>query len=254
MKEKLDLSLDHRQVVSLLLSGLVVLGAVFVLGVVVGKKLAVSPGAANAPDLLATLDRKSRAIDKVPESPALTFPEELTRKGVDPVVPDAGHVAVAPVAVPVAAKPKPPEPKAEPDAIVASPKAAPEPESAPAPKTEPSPSEPRNSDKLKDALARAEKPDSKPDTKPSHAAVALPASGAFTLQLAATSTRSEAERHVSKLKERGYAPYIVSAEVPGKGTWYRVRMGNFASKEAAQKFLSDFKRETQIDAFIANAP
>ena len=40
MREKYDLSLDSRQVVSLLIGGIVVLGAVFVLGVLVGKKLA----------------------------------------------------------------------------------------------------------------------------------------------------------------------------------------------------------------------
>ena len=43
MREKYDLSLDSRQVVSLLIGGIVVLGAVFVLGVLVGKKLAGAP-------------------------------------------------------------------------------------------------------------------------------------------------------------------------------------------------------------------
>src|SRR5690349_5571596 len=52
MREKYDLSLDSRQVVSLLIGGIVVLGAVFVLGVLVGKKLAGTPHADRAPDLL----------------------------------------------------------------------------------------------------------------------------------------------------------------------------------------------------------
>ena len=39
LKEKYDLSLDNRQIVSLVIAGLIVLGAVFVLGLVVGKKL-----------------------------------------------------------------------------------------------------------------------------------------------------------------------------------------------------------------------
>jgi cell division septation protein DedD len=59
---------------------------------------------------------------------------------------------------------------------------------------------------------------------------------------------------VARLKQRGYVPYVVSAEVPGKGTWYRVRMGSFESKDAAQRFLADFKRETQLDAFVASVP
>jgi hypothetical protein len=48
MREKYDLSLDSRQVVSLLIGGIVVLGAVFVLGVLVGKKLAGTPASGPA--------------------------------------------------------------------------------------------------------------------------------------------------------------------------------------------------------------
>jgi cell division septation protein DedD len=54
------------------------------------------------------------------------------------------------------------------------------------------------------------------------------------------------------LREKGYAPYIVTAEVPGKGTWYRVRMGSFPTKDAATRYLQDFKRETQAEAFVAS--
>jgi cell division protein FtsN len=39
--------------------------------------------------------------------------------------------------------------------------------------------------------------------------------------------------------------------VANKGTWYRVRMGSFPSRDAATRYLSDFKRETQLDAFVA---
>jgi DedD protein len=52
MKEKYDLSLDNRQIVSFLIGALVVLGSVFVLGVVVGKQLTGPEGGPAAPDLL----------------------------------------------------------------------------------------------------------------------------------------------------------------------------------------------------------
>ncbi|MGZ3459178.1 MAG: SPOR domain-containing protein, partial [Archangium sp.] len=93
---------------------------------------------------------------------------------------------------------------------------------------------------LKEAIARATQ-------RPTEA---VPG-GAFTLQLSAFQTRPEAERFAAKLRDRGYAPYIVSAEVPKKGTWYRVRMGSFPSKDAASRYLADFKRETQLQAFVA---
>ena len=63
--------------------------------------------------------------------------------------------------------------------------------------------------------------------------------------------RSEADSFAAKLRDKGYAPYIIEAQVPGRGTWYRVRMGGFASKDAATRYLKDFRRETQIDAFVA---
>jgi cell division septation protein DedD len=75
--------------------------------------------------------------------------------------------------------------------------------------------------------------------------------GAFTLQLSASQSRDEADRFARRLRERGYAPYILKSEVSGKGTWYRVRMGSFPTKDAAQRYLADFKRETQLPAFVA---
>ena len=93
---------------------------------------------------------------------------------------------------------------------------------------------------LKDAIARATQ-------RPTEA---VPG-GAFTLQISAFQNRAEADRFAAKLRDRGYAPYIITAEVPNKGTWYRVRMGSFPSKDAASRYLSDFKRETQLQAFVA---
>ena len=81
---------------------------------------------------------------------------------------------------------------------------------------------------------------------------ATASNGAFTLQLGASPNREDAERQASRLREKGYAPYIVTAEVPGKGTWYRVRMGSFPTKDAASRYLQDFKRETQAEAFVAS--
>ncbi|EAU61896.1 adventurous gliding motility protein I [Stigmatella aurantiaca DW4/3-1] len=75
--------------------------------------------------------------------------------------------------------------------------------------------------------------------------------GAFTLQISAFQSREEADRFAARLRDRGYAPYILSAEVPNKGTWYRVRMGSFPSRDAATRYLADFKRETQLNAFVA---
>jgi cell division septation protein DedD len=286
MKEKLDVSLDNRQIVSLLIAGIIVMGAVFVLGVVVGKKLAGNAQAAAAPDLLSALDANAQALQQARETESpLTFQDELTKKTVPettPSKPGTVTVAIPPPApkpkpveqpAPAEAKPaeateptasptdddyaptataqKPSEPKAAEPKPVA-PKVEPKPaetkvaDSKPAPvpgKVEPAPTPTRTTQQgtgLKEAIARATQ-------RPTEA---VPG-GAFTLQISAFQNRPEADRFAAKLRDRGYAPYIVAAEVPNKGTWYRVRMGSFPSKEAASRYLADFKRETQIDAFVA---
>ncbi|MFY2561863.1 SPOR domain-containing protein [Corallococcus terminator] len=289
MKEKFDVSLDNRQIVSLLIAGIVVLGAVFVLGVVVGKKLAGDVQTASAPDLLSALDANAQALQAVQQKDsALTFQDELTRKAsAEPVAaapkPAPAKPAAAPAEKPA---PKPPEPvktaamapTPDPDtgelppeepseepqavAVAETPKPTPAPvaekPAAPAEKPAPVAAKPaqvsgkvetaavptRTTQKegsgMKEALARAAQlPD--PAVK----------GGAFTLQLSAFQDKQEADRFMARLRDRGYAPYIVTAEVAGKGTWYRVRMGTFASKDAATRYLSDFKRETQLDAFVA---
>ncbi len=288
MKEKLDVSLDNRQIVSLLIAGIIVMGAVFVLGVVVGKKLAGNAQAAAAPDLLSALDANAQALQQAREAdPALTFQDELTKKTSPETAPSKpGTVTVA--IPPPAPKPKPVEQPAPAEAKPAEPSDATEPAASPtdddyapaataqkpsepkaaepkpaAPKAEPKPAETKVADSkpasvpgkvetaptptrtapqggLKDAIARATQ-------RPTEA---VPG-GAFTLQISAFQNRAEADRFAGKLRDKGYAPYIVAAEVPKKGTWYRVRMGSFPTKEAASRYLADFKRETQIDAFVA---
>jgi DedD protein len=272
MREKYDLSLDSRQVVSLLIGAIVVLGAVFVLGVLVGKKLAGTQHADRGSDLLAALDHRADALEKARAAPPLTFQEELTR-----TTPDDRHLAV-PAKAPPATKPttspapatataakSAPTATAPAAAVKTSPApaaAAPKPV-ATAPKSVPATSGAASTEEnAPDALAEAKSPATETVVTRATPAAAKPATpkppeatasnGAFTLQLGASPNRDDAERQASRLREKGYAPYIVAAEVPGKGTWYRVRMGSFPTKDAATRYLQDFKRETQAEAFVAS--
>ncbi len=242
MKEKFDLSLDSRQIVSLLVAGIVVLGSVFVLGVVVGKKLATQERAVGG-DLLTALDEKAKAMDEVRDA-SLTFQEELTRNGPPSIDPPTIKVVEAPE--PAAAPPpvvaEAPAPKPEPVAV------APKPE----PVRSPDPAPARPAGKVSETpVATRTAPGHDGGSGAKRPLEAAP-NGAFTLQLSASQNKTEADRFATRLRDRGYAPFIVEATVPGKGTWYRVRMGSFASKEAATRYLQDFRRETQLDAFVAS--
>ena len=92
---------------------------------------------------------------------------------------------------------------------------------------------------LKEAFGKAQK---LPD--------APPAAGTWAVQLSAYQDRGEADRFAAGLRDKGYAPYIVEAAVPNKGTWYRVRLGRFPNKDAASGYLSDFKRETSMSGIV----
>jgi DedD protein len=261
MREKYDLSLDSRQVVSLLIGGIVVLGAVFVLGVLVGKKLAGTPRDDHAPDLLTALDHKSDALERARAAPPLTFQEELTR----PVASTPTVVARVPSATP---PPTPASSTAPTVARVTAPAATAPTSATPAAASKPAP--PVRAAAVPVTTAAVVEKKAEPAARPpppesvatrsapaaAHPAPKVPeatsATGAFTLQLGASLNRDDAERQAARLREKGYAPYIVTAEVPGKGTWYRVRMGSFPSKDAATRYLQDFKRETQAEAFVAS--
>jgi len=254
MREKYDLSLDSRQVVSLLIGGIVVLGAVFVLGVLVGKKLAGTPRADHAPDLLTALDHKSDALERARAAPPLTFQEELTRPTPSaPTVVRPSAPAPAARPAPAVAAPAPAAVKPAPPAVAiaeAKPAAVErkaEPEAKAEPERKPDPPRPAQAEPVVTRTTPAAARPAGPKVPE-----ATSAGGAFTLQLGASPNRDDAERQASRLREKGYAPYIVAAEVPGKGTWYRVRMGSFPTKDAATRYLQDFKRETQAEAFVAS--
>ena len=267
MREKYDLSLDSRQVVSLLIGGIVVLGAVFVLGVLVGKKLAGTPRADHAPDLLTALDHKSDALERARATPPLTFQEELTKPAgsaptaiTPPPTPAASPAPRAPAAAAPAASATTASVTPAAATTASKPMSTLHPAAVPATTaaTEAKP-EKKPPEKKVEPAARPPPPETvatRSTPAAAHSSPKVPeatsATGAFTLQLGASLNRDDAERQAARLREKGYAPYIVAADVPGKGTWCRVRMGSFPTKDAATRYLQDFKRETQAEAFVAS--
>ena len=73
----------------------------------------------------------------------------------------------------------------------------------------------------------------------------------FTVQLEASPALDVAQEKVKKLRESGVEAYIVRSEVPGKGTFYRVRVGIFDSLAEAKKFGADLQNQRKIRDFYA---
>jgi len=222
LKEKIELRLDQRQVASFAVIALLLTGAVFALGVLVGTRLAAMPGSAPPkPDnLLDRLDAKAAAAG-MPDggNDGLTFQEELTKP----------RAPLPPV-------PKPPKPaplkvrQAKADA------------GSPAP----------------GQVAIGEER-SQPARKPGGDASSAPSQDEafdapfFTVQVKATQSQPDASRFASKLRGEGYQPFIADVNLPGKGHWYRVRVGHFDTRAQADRYLADFKRETHLEAFVTAA-
>jgi cell division septation protein DedD len=72
----------------------------------------------------------------------------------------------------------------------------------------------------------------------------------YTLQIAAYPVKQMAEDEVKKMKKRGYAAFIASAELPGKGMWHRVRLGSFLNKAAAEKLQKTLHAKEGISPMI----
>jgi cell division septation protein DedD len=72
----------------------------------------------------------------------------------------------------------------------------------------------------------------------------------YTVQIAAYQEKGMADDEVKNLKKRGYAAFIASSELPGKGTWYRVRLGSFSSKTAAEKLQKTLHSKEGISPIV----
>jgi len=112
------------------------------------------------------------------------------------------------------------------------------------------------------------KPDAKPDAKEprtdkrgdtaaasseSRSDAAKPASEAkarFTLQLSSFQDKAEADAFLAATKSAGFQPYVVEADVTGKGTFYRVRLGSYRSLDAANDAKADYERTAKKTAQV----
>jgi cell division septation protein DedD len=262
-KDKVELSLDGRQIFFLFFGSAVAACLVFVLGVLVGKRLearALAMTPAPVEDPLAALDQLGEADDA---DEGLTFHKALTHDGVTAKKPVAEKMEkqpdlpmlVAPLPLPpagpiVASKPVVVNGNANGNAtanvnangnvngnananVAANAKPVAKPAPAPLPPGKPQ------------VVAAAPK---KPDV-PGKKADALTAH--FTLQLSAFPEKGDAEEFMKKIQTAGYKPFLVASEIPGKGIFYRVRVGDYASRQAAVDAKTEFERKQRMIAYVA---
>jgi len=73
--------------------------------------------------------------------------------------------------------------------------------------------------------------------------------GKFTIQVSSLKDSGIADKLVSRLKKGGFPAYRSIGKIPGKGIWYRVRVGYFNSRSEAGPTLNRLKKE-KMNAII----
>jgi cell division septation protein DedD len=272
-KDKIEVSLDGRQVFYLFFGGAIIASLVFVLGVMVGKRLEARAHLDRAPttsarDPLAALDRLATdgpheltfrqaltggaapasdvekqiaEIEKVRAHAAAVDPKVLgAEKPVEAAKAEAAKVEAAKVAAAKVAAAKVEAAKAE-AAKVAATKvvAAKQPDGAQDKRV----IEPKTV--TTDAAQRVAAPG---DVDPP---AAKPKKGRFTLQLSAFQDKTEAEAFMAEVKGAGFEAYLTEAHVEDKGTFFRVRLGSYATYDDAVTAKTDFEHRVKKIAYVS---
>jgi cell division septation protein DedD len=81
-------------------------------------------------------------------------------------------------------------------------------------------------------------------------APSVPASGDWTIQVASFNNRGQADERLASLKGAGIPARVARVDIPGKGTWYRVQIGGFDSREEGTRYGNQLRSRGAIQDFI----
>jgi len=215
LKSRYEFQLDNKQLVLLFAGMIVILILAFILGTLFGRNL-YSMKTAEGPTPAATQPAPATPVpgeagtaagETAPGAPA--SPEEKEKLALMKEL----EAQKLPSAGPGTPKPGAPGPPAK--------------TGTPAPPGKPAGETP--------APTKTAKAETEPSPLPPSS------SGPYCIQVAASQKKEEAETLKGKLAEKKFEAYVVKAEVPGKGTFFRVRIGHYKSKAQADKALRIFK-------------
>ena len=102
----------------------------------------------------------------------------------------------------------------------------------------------------KDTLTKAANDLGGIDAPPAAAPASAGHEGGYQLQVSSFHTQGEAQAFADQLRARGHKAYVLAANVPGRGMWYRVRIGPFSTQRAAAEYRSDFEDKEHVVPFV----
>ena len=209
-KDKFEVRLDNRQIFFLFFGGAVLASLVFVLGVMVGKRLEARDQVAARAATSAALDPLAALDELAQDEEGSTLEFAATLAGDKTAALPTGAVENAPSVAP----------------------------------PEPPPLAKGSFDRAKGAPAHG------PALPGRDASVKDGATPRFTLQLSSFQARPEAEAFAAGLVAGGYRPYIVRSELPDKGVFYRVRVGRYPTWDEAVRAKVEFETAQRTIAYV----
>ncbi|WP_319522133.1 SPOR domain-containing protein [uncultured Desulfosarcina sp.] len=78
------------------------------------------------------------------------------------------------------------------------------------------------------------------------------ATGVLTIQVASLKDGAAAEQIVANLKKDGYPAFLARSVIPGKGLWFRVRVGSYANREQAAADIERLTRDGKKPMLVNN--
>jgi DedD protein len=243
-KDKIEVSLDGRQIFYLFFGGAVIVGMVFVLGVMVGRRVE-ARGHVERAHVEATVDPLA-ALDRLEGGSGLSFQGALrggethpsdVEKQIEQMAPKAPEPKVEKKAE-VKPEPNDEEPKAE---AKAEPKLDVKADAKGGGKVE-ARVDPKKDARKDDKKVDQKDDDAKSDAKPEKHA-------RYTLQLSSFKDKDEAQAYLEQVKAQGFAASMTKADVDGK-QYYRVRMGTYSTVDAANDAKADFEKSSKKSALV----
>lgn len=74
--------------------------------------------------------------------------------------------------------------------------------------------------------------------------------GEFTVQVISYDSPEGAHAFAAGLRARGHRAYVMQADVPGRGTVYRVRIGPFETMAGATQYRHDFEESEHMNTIV----
>lgn len=89
-----------------------------------------------------------------------------------------------------------------------------------------------------------------PKAHNAHTRASAGADGEFVLQVMSYEAKDDADAFSSALRARGHEAFVAAAHVDGRGRTYRVRIGPFKSKQAADAYRREFEVRERMNTLV----